>query len=235
MIATIHQPQFMPWLGFYGKVACADALVLLDNVQFKKGEFQNRNRLRTPKGTTWLTVPVLQHMGQTLAEVEINNQVDWRKKHLATLRTLYSGTPGFAKLFPEIEAIYSRQWERLVPLAEATVRLMLDYLGMDIPVYVASQMDVNETEPTRRLIRLCEQLGASHYIAGINGPSYMDMTQWDQSDVEVVLHRYQHPTYGQKFEGFEPLAAAIDLAFNNPDSAMEIILKGNQLTPYTNL
>ena len=90
MIVTIHQPQFMPWIGYFDKMEQADVFVYLDNAQFKKNEWQNRNRLKTAQGWQWLTVPVLHRFPQSIREVGINDEVDWKSKHLNALTTNYS-------------------------------------------------------------------------------------------------------------------------------------------------
>ncbi|TLY18156.1 MAG: WbqC family protein [Nitrospirae bacterium] len=93
MRVTIHQPQFMPWLGYLDKIDRADLFVVLDSVQFKKNEWQNRNRIRTAQGWQWITVPVLHKFGQRLDEVRINQQRDWQSRHLRALEIHYGRAP----------------------------------------------------------------------------------------------------------------------------------------------
>lgn len=106
MICAIHQPQTYPWLGYFAKIMQADIFIFLDNVQFKKNEWQNRNKIRTPQGWIWLTVPVIHHFGQKIDEVKINNTVNWRKKHLQTLQTYYGRAPFFKLYFEKFENFY---------------------------------------------------------------------------------------------------------------------------------
>ena len=93
MIVTIHQPQYLPWVGYFDKIDRADVFVLLDNVQYKKNEWQNRNRIKTAQGWQWITVPVLHRHTEKITEVKINNTVDWPKKHLHALKYHYAKTP----------------------------------------------------------------------------------------------------------------------------------------------
>ena len=85
MIVAIHQPQYLPWIGYFDKLDRADVFVLLDNVQYKKNEWQNRNRIRTSQGWQWITVPVLYKYPEKINVVKINNAIDWRRKHLSAL------------------------------------------------------------------------------------------------------------------------------------------------------
>ncbi|QTA79487.1 WbqC-like domain-containing protein [Desulfonema limicola] len=100
MTAAVHQPQYLPWLGYFDKMDKADVFCYLDNVQFKKNEWQNRNRIKTSKGWQWITMPVCYRFPQKINEVEINNNVKWQRKHLQALITNYSKSPFFEKFLP---------------------------------------------------------------------------------------------------------------------------------------
>jgi len=106
MIVAIHQPQYLPWLGYFDKMNRADAFVLLDTVQFKKNEFQNRNQIKGPGGPQWLTVPVLQKLGQDIKDVRINTTVTWRKKHLAALNSCYGRAPFYGDYRDAFEDLF---------------------------------------------------------------------------------------------------------------------------------
>ena len=111
LIVTIHQPQYLPWIGYFDKINQVDAFCFLDNVQFKKNEWQNRNRIKTAQGWQWLTVPVKHRFPQTIEEVEINDTVNWRRKHLQALATNYKKTPYFDEYIEFFEDVYSNEWE----------------------------------------------------------------------------------------------------------------------------
>ena len=109
MRVTIHQPQFMPWLGYLDKIDQADLFVVLDSVQFKKNEWQNRNRIRTAQGWQWITVPVLHKFGQRLDEVRINQQRDWQGRHLRALEMHYGRAPYRDQYLGGLREIYRRR------------------------------------------------------------------------------------------------------------------------------
>jgi len=137
MIVAIHQPQFMPWLGYFDKMDRADCFVLLDNVQFKKNEWQNRNRIKTAQGPMWLTVPVTYRFPARILEVEVNQQVNWRHKHLQALRTNYSRAPHWERLSPFLEEFYERDWEDLVSVNRASIDWLRGELGIDTELRLA--------------------------------------------------------------------------------------------------
>ena len=110
MIIAIHQPQFMPWLGYFDKMDSCDAFVLLDNVQYKKNEYQNRNRIKTSNGWQWLTVPACYKFPQKINEVLIDNSVNWQKKHICALQTNYGKSPFFEKYIKHFKGFYDKDW-----------------------------------------------------------------------------------------------------------------------------
>ena len=122
MRVTIHQPQFLPWLGYLDKIDQADLFIALDSVQFKKNEWQNRNRIRTADGCQWVTVPVLHHFGQLVKDVRINQAVAWRSQHLRAIEMHYARAPFRDRYLPELRSVYKESWERLHELNMAVIR-----------------------------------------------------------------------------------------------------------------
>jgi len=220
VIASIHQPQYLPWLGYLDKIDQADVFILLDTVQFKKGEWQNRNRFKTAQGPSWITVPVVHDFGQSLSEVAIDpRQGSWSRKHQQALRTHYGSTPHFAGVAERLDQVWDQSWERLAPLNRATVEAFMEILGIDTPLLWASNLEPAPDHPDERLISLCRQAGADIYLAGSAGPEYMEMELWRDSGIEVTIHEFTHPVYTQPFGEFMPAMSAVDLLCNcGPDS-----------------
>ena len=131
MICAIHQPQTYPWLGYFAKIMQSDIFVFFDDVQFKKNEYQNRNRIKTDRGWMWLTVPVVHNFGQKINEVQIDNKQKWEKKHLNTLITYYRKAPFFNSLFAELKELYSRKYELLIDFNIATIEWILKKLKIE--------------------------------------------------------------------------------------------------------
>lgn len=220
MRITIHQPQFMPWLGYLDKIDQADLFIVLDTVQFKKNEWQNRNRIRTSNGWQWLTVPVLQRFGQRIDEVTINPTASWRDQHLRALRMHYARAPHRDPYLAGLRELYEQPWERLYELNLAVIRWLLQSFGITTPVRCASEWTARE-EPTDRLIDLCRGVGATQYLAGPGADGYMDKGRFEASGVRLEMQTFHHPVYRQVYQPFEPNLSAIDLLFmQGPDAVM---------------
>ena len=210
MRVTIHQPQFLPWLGYLDKIDQADAFMMLDTVQFKKNEWQNRNRIRTAKGWQWLTVPVLQHFGQRIDEVLINPTAAWKAQHLRALDMHYARAPYRNRYLAQLRELYAAPWNKLSDLNEATVQWLLEAYGITTPVHRAADYAARD-EPTDRLIDLCRAVGATQYLAGPGAEHYMDTPRFESSSVRLNLQVFHHPIYRQVYEPFEPNLSALDL------------------------
>lgn len=227
MIVTIHQPQFLPWLGYFDKIRRADTFILLDNTQYKKNEWQNRNRIKIHDGWQWLTVPVIHNFGQLIMEVKINNCVDWKRKHINALKLNYSKAPFFNEYFPGIEAIYDQPWTNLCDINIAFIDQIVSWLNLDIDIVKASDFDVIE-DGTLRLVELCKSLGSKKYLSGAGGNSYLDFELFKQNGVEVIIQDYQHPVYQQTFSqnvksDFESNLSIVDLLFNCGHHSLSVL------------
>ena len=227
MIATIHQPQYLPWFGYFEKIAKGDVFILLDDVQFKKNEWQNRNKIRTPQGWQWLTVPVLHSFGQKICEVTINNQVKWRENHLKTIYLNYKKAPFFEKYIHVFEEIYNRPWKNISEINICFIKKLIHLLGISTKIVKSSEFNI-ATEKTQRLIDLCQIVGADTYLSGKSGPDYMDIDQFSQNNIKLCFQDYVHPKYEQlwlnKDKGFMSHLAVIDLLFNKGEESLDVLL-----------
>lgn len=231
VIVAIHQPQYLPWLGYFDKMDRADAFCYLDNVQFKKNEWQNRNRIRTAEGWQWLTVPVIHRFPQSIDSVEIDNRKPWAKKHLRALAVHYGGTPFFKAHMLFFEEIYGQNWQRLADLNIHIIDYLRNALGMgEKPALRSSALPLTNDDPTDRLVDICRHFGADAYLSGKDGAQYMDMSAFQQNGLEVMFQAYQHPVYRQRYAGFESHLSVLDLLFNHgPDSMAIIRSQGDQV------
>ena len=229
MIVSVHQPQYLPWLGYFDKIDKADAFVLLDNVQFKKNEWQNRNKIKTVQGWMWLTVPVLYKFPQLINEVGVNNTDRWQHKQRQALVSNYRKSPFWQMLEGFFEETFSRQWTIISELNIHVVKMLINLLGIETPVHVASEMGTFPEDPDERLIALTKHLGGDTYLAGSGGKDYMDLAKYEKNGIRVIFQEYHHPTYGQLYGQFEPYMSAIDLLYNHGEKSLDI-LRGNGRT-----
>lgn len=222
MIVAVHQPQYLPWLGYFDKIDRADAFVFLDDVQYKKNEWQNRNRIRTAQGWQWISVPVLNQFAQQIKDVRINNRVRWKKKHFHALLYNYAKSPYFEEHRPFFERTYNRGWEYLLDINTHVIEYLVSALGINTEIVIASNLNVRN-HPTERLIDICKALGADTYLAGKGGYKYMDMEKFRQAGIKVLFQDFKHRAYSQLFGTFEPFMSVVDLLFNHGKESLNII------------
>ncbi len=226
MIVSIHQPQYLPWLGYFDKIERSDVFVFLDNVQFKKNEWQNRNKIKTSDGWQWLSVPVIHSFTQKISEVEINNTVQWGRKHLNALVTNYSKTPFYKNYIDFFEQTYTQEWIYLVGINIHVIKYCVEALGLsDKKLVLASDLESREGS-SERLIDICKQLGGDVYLSGKDGAKYMDLDIFKEEGIEVIFQDYKHPRYDQLYGDFEPFLSVIDLLFNCGPDSLSILKKG---------
>jgi hypothetical protein len=223
MIVAVHQPQYLPWLGYFDKIDRADVFVLLDNVQFKKNEWQNRNRIKTAGGPQWLTVPVTYKFPQRINEVGINNRERWQHQQRQAILSNYRKAPCWDYVAPIIEEIFPTVWEYLAPLNIFVVKRLAEILGIATPLYVASELPAFPENPDERLIAIAKHFGADTYLAGGGGREYMDLDQYERNGIKVLFQEYHHPVYEQRFGAFEPFMSVLDLLFNHGSESLDIL------------
>lgn len=227
MIVTIHQPQYLPWLGYFNKAYRADIFIILDNVQFTKNDWQNRNRIRTSQGWQWLTVPVLHDHGQAINEVKIDNKKNWRKAHYNALQMNYAKAPFFKDYIGFFESLYAREWDLLTDVNMAVIDQVIQWLGVETKVVKSSDYPSTD-ESTQRLIDLCKQFNASTYLSGADGGKYMDISKFEENGIQLEIQDFQHPVYPQLWtdgnnDNFISHMSVVDLLFNYGSESLELI------------
>ncbi|MFB3925676.1 MAG: WbqC family protein [Syntrophales bacterium] len=223
MIVSVHQPQYLPWLGYFDKMSRADSFVLLDTVQFKKNEWQNRNRIKTANGWQWLTVPVLYRFPQLIMEVEINNRDKWQHRQKQALISNYRKAPFWSDMEPFFESIFVPEWKNISILNIHTVKELASILGIRTPLYVASELGDFPEDPDERLIAITKHLGGDTYLAGSGGKEYMNLEKYAEHGIHVIFQEYRHPVYRQVFGAFEPFMSVIDLILNYGKESINVL------------
>ena len=230
MIVSINQPAYLPWLGYFHRIAAVDAHVVLDHVQFEKNSFVNRNKIRTPAGWNWLTVPV-KTAGKfgdlALNEIEISNEKKWALSHWRSLRMNYAKSSFFAQHAPFFEALYARTWLKLVDLTGEISAYLLDAFDIRTRLYFSSQMKARGKKD-ELVLNLCRELGATVYLSGPLGRNYLRQELFQEHGIAVRYDEYRHPTYPQAYSGFEPFMSAVDLLFNAGPGGRAIMLQDQE-------
>jgi hypothetical protein len=210
-VAAIHQPQYLPYLGFFHKLASCDVFVVLDDVQFHRRGLQHRNKIKDSHGWQWLTVPIVQRSDQLVSDVEVHPTEPWQRKHTNAVRWNYGRAPFFERYAHEVIEILEEPWTGLAELNMALIRWVTETLGIERPFVASSEFDVDGSG-SERLANLCREVGASTYLSGPGGRRYMDLEVFDREGIDVRWQDFEHPTYTQLFPdvGFIPNLSIID-------------------------
>lgn len=222
---TIHQPEHMPWLGFFDKVRQADTLVILDNVQFEKNYFQNRNKIRTQNGWAWITVPIAKARHDILIhEVKIAPGKKGEGRNWKLIGSAYRKAPYFEKYAEDIGKIYLSEWGKLSDLNITLINYLLKVLGIERDVVIASKLGIQLGKGgTEVNLNICRELNADTYLSGISGKDYLDEERFNKEGIKVIYQEFYHPIYKQVYEPFIPCMSVIDLLFNHGDKSLDVL------------
>jgi hypothetical protein len=213
----------MAWTGYFDKMDKADVFVFLDTVQFKKNEYQNRNLIKGPGGAQWLTVPVIHSFGQAIRDVRINNDVDWRKKHIMGVSSCYGRAPFFGDYIGYVEDLVTGPCAGLSDLNVACSKLIARLLGIKTRLVTASDLGEVSCDRDGRLVEIVKRLGGDAYLSGEGGRGYINADVFREANIELLFQRFTPPEYPQLFGGFVPNLSTIDLLFNVGKQAIDYI------------
>jgi hypothetical protein len=214
-IVTIHQPDFLPWLGFFDRWRRSDLYVMLDNVQFLRRGWHHRDKIKSANGLQWLTLPVRKKGKnlQLINEVELDNDQDWKRKHLSTIQHAYAKAPCFDEIFPAIETIYKRASDLMIDLNVNLLKFASERLGISVPTVLASEFEVNG-RGTTRLVELTKMFNAKVYLTGTGARDYLDESEFQAEGIKVEWQHFEHPCYTQLHGDFVPMLSVLDYLMN---------------------
>jgi hypothetical protein len=237
---VITQSNYIPWRGYFDLLRSADEVVLLESVQYTRRDWRNRNVIKTPQGTTWLTIPVevKGRFLQALDETRISDS-RWADSHIRTIELAYSRAPHFADTAPWLfdllrgvaaEPLLTRVNEQLLRACcqrlgiAVTIRRCSDVLGRD---------ELRNMEPTERLLAIATALGATGYLSGPAARDYLDVERFETAGIQVLWMNYDgYPAYPQLWGEFEPRVSIVDLLLNTgteaPSYLQNKVLQGIQ-------
>ncbi|SEH11032.1 WbqC-like protein family protein [Natronorubrum sediminis] len=208
---AIHQPNYLPWLGYFHKIQTSDVFVFLDDVEYTSSSWINRNKIKTPDGWSWLTVPVAGSSGE-ISSVDIAND-DWRDTHRKSLRQNYGKASAFEEWWPIFDDVYAQSWDSLCELNIHLVRTIADHLDLECTFVRSSELDVDASK-TDRIVRLCEEVDADRYFSGTGARSYLEHDRFEDADIALEYQSVTHPRYEQRFDEFVPQLSIADPLLN---------------------
>jgi len=208
-----HQPNYLPWLGFFDKMSKCDVFVIEDEVQFVYHEFHNRNKIKTPNSIRWLTVPVKEgRKRKNFSEILISNNKNWSKRHWLTLKTSYSKSPYWNKFCTFFEETYEKKWNKLIDLNLHLIKGVMDFLNIETELVLASSLNVSGKK-NDLIIAQCKALGAKTYLSGVGARIYLDIDKLEREGIKVVFQEFEYPIYSQLWGEFVPNLSIVDYLF----------------------
>ncbi|MDR3560125.1 MAG: WbqC family protein [Negativicutes bacterium] len=221
MILTAHQPAYLPWLGYFDKIASSDIFVYLDKVQFEKNSYVNRNLIKTGQGPLWLTIPVKMkgHMSKTIIDMEIDYANNWKKKHLSSIFLNYKKTPQFEVKYSKIEDLYRKDYQYISELLWDQLMFWINELNIDTKIVRMSDLSIKSTK-SDLVLDLCKYFDASTYGSGALGRDYLEEDKFQASNIRITFQDYQYPVYPQLWGEFLPNLSIVDYWMNTEQNSL---------------
>ena len=213
----MHQPQYLPWIPYFKKILLSDVFVFLDYVQYQKNGIINRNQLKNSNGKFWLTVPVLNPMKKKISEVEIDNNSNWKKKHLSSIKNNYLKSSNYNFFTKYINPIFNKNNKNISDFNIELIKIIVDkFFKKDIK-FVRQKNIQTKKKSTDLIIEICKELQATHYISGLGGKNYLDLNKFSNNDIGIEFVENTLPNkYNQQYQkiGFIPDISALDFILN---------------------
>lgn len=214
-IVGIVQPTYLPWLPLFERMALSDVFVLLDDVQYSKNSFHNRNAIKTAQGRQLLTAPVLYrgNSKSNIADMRVNEGGNWRIKHFRTIEQAYARAPFWPQYRDEIIGIYNKPCDRLMDIALPLIKLLQNAFQIETPVHLSSDLGI-EGENNAKLVKICQHLRGTHFIVKGGTDHYHPRQAFEPHGIAFATIIYSKPIYPQLHGAFEPMLSALDYLLN---------------------
>jgi WbqC-like protein len=218
---AIVQSCYIPWKGYFDLIASVDEFILYDDRQFTRRDWRNRNRIKTPQGTQWLTIPV-ETKGRYLQRIDetVIGDPAWAQQHWKTFVHNYAAAPYFSDYREELEALFEAASDkRLSVVNRAFLEAINRILGITASLSWSTDYEAEGTK-TERLVSLCRAAGATAYVSGPRARSYLDESAFAEAGIELSYFDYSdYPEYDQLYPPFDHAVTILDLIFNTgPDA-----------------
>ena len=231
MIVACHQPNFLPWIGFFYKALLADLVVLLDDVQFARGfTWVNRNRLKCDQGELWLTVPVKKKGRglQKIKDVEVLDEGNWPRRFFQGISQNYAHSPYFAEHHAFLKDLMQMRWRKLVDLNVAAINYLAGNLGIGNKVVLQSSLQI-QSQGSELLVKITKETGADVYLTPLVSKKYVDENLFAQQGITIQFFKFIPSVYPQLWGEFIYNLSALDLLLNCGGKSLEVIKKYNHV------
>lgn len=215
MVVSVHQPNYIPWMGYFYKIQNSDIFVILDDVQYIRRSFINRNRIKTHQGILRLTVPVENkgNFGCNINEIKIKNNLNWKENHLKNIEMNYKRSGFFHDFYDIFKSCLIRDYEKLSELNIDIIKTICQLLNIKTEMILSSTLSINETS-TERIISICKAIGADTYLSGSGGAKYQDEKLFEEHSLKLVYSDFSEKPYKQLWGDFSGGLSIIDYILN---------------------
>lgn len=213
---AVLQSNYLPWKGYFDIIRDVDVFVFYDEVQYTKNDWRNRNKIRTPEGTKWLTIPCGYDLNRKIEEVKIKNEIAWQDKHYNDILRFYSDAPYFNYIEDFLDLIYKdKKWEYLSELNQYCIKYICQkFLDIDT-MFVNSREYKTSGEKGEKLLSLLKCLETDLYVSGPAAKSYISEEKYYNNGIKIIWKNYEkYPEYSQVYPGFEHHVSIIDMLAN---------------------
>lgn len=224
MIISGHQPNYLPWLGYFHKMMSCDLFVILDDILLSRREITNKNKIKAADGERLLSVP-LNRKKSLIKDMTIHNAVPWYKNHWGSLQTSYVRSPYWKKYKDLFAPIYEKPGESLAELNLRLIDVIREILEIKTPMIRTSEIPGIEGKKGDRIISICKQCNADLFISGNGARVYNDEEAFARNNIRLVYQEFEHPVYPQLWGEFMPNLSAVDLIFNCGPKSKDYLTK----------
>lgn len=222
MKVAIHQPNYIPWIGFFDKMDKVDKFILLDTAIHSKSGFTNRNKIKTPQGPYWLTVPITAKE-IPINEIKIDNKQNWKRQHWKMIESNYKKSKHWNDLKDGFAEIYLADWEKIVDLNVALILHIKTLLRINTDIILESELQENFGNGNTRNLNIVKHLKGSVYLSGTGAKTYNDEKEFSENNIMLIYQQFKHPIYEQRWGEFISNLSIIDLLFHCGPKAIEKI------------
>ncbi len=219
----VIQSNYLPWRGYFDFINSVDLFVFHDDLQYTKGDWRNRNKIKTPAGLRWLTVPVhYEKTSQLICETKIDHSKKWQQDHFNLFRANYGQTPFFSDAADILQAAFSHRDATISELNIRLIRLICDYLQIKTRMVMSAEFGLEGTK-TSRLIQLAKRVDATCYLSGPAAKDYLEEEQFLSEGIRLEYKAYEYPDYPQPWGDFAGNVTVLDLIANCGRNARSFI------------
>lgn len=224
-VATIHQPNYLPWLGFFSKIMHADCFIIGADYQFSYQSVTNRAKIRTAEEWSYLTIPVgKKYQGYKINDIPLPVDSKWKRHHWNLIKYCYFHADYYNNHKDFFYELYQKEYTYLWQFNVDIILYLLQCFEISVEIAMSSELDISpDLQKTDYMIALLKCIDADGYLSGPSGKTYLEYNKFEESDINLKFFKFKHPVYKQRYPGFEPAMSAVDLLFNVGPRASKII------------